>query len=255
MALESQSQSEFRKAWLNRLALTLKSDAATISSSSDGRAYAIQSLNSPCVALERMPAWIDQFEPHELSLLMNRATCDEELWPGNRRDQLLVCHEYIRLPGSTVQHGMRGWVSRGTVFFVFVGRCRGAKEFEAEELQALENLIPLIALGEVLHVQEHARAKHPVEDLVALSSSESKVAALAQRGLTNPEISLITGTAMKTVRNQLSSVYRKLGVTNRTELTFLLSGLDTDILAGSPPPRTPVQKLLGDTQADPTENE
>jgi DNA-binding CsgD family transcriptional regulator len=57
----------------------------------------------------------------------------------------------------------------------------------------------------------------------ALSSSERKVAYYFARGMTNKEIALELGTSPHTVRMQLKSVYRKLGVHNKIDLAHAIT--------------------------------
>ncbi len=57
--------------------------------------------------------------------------------------------------------------------------------------------------------------------VVKLSAAEAAVVAELSRGLTNGEIARVLGKSVGTVKNQLSSVYRKLGVRNRIRLMML----------------------------------
>lgn len=50
-----------------------------------------------------------------------------------------------------------------------------------------------------------------------LSSRECEVLTLAARGLTNTEIGVRIGVTVHAVKFHLASIYRKLGVSNRTE--------------------------------------
>lgn len=56
-----------------------------------------------------------------------------------------------------------------------------------------------------------------------LSQSESEVAELARLGLSNAAIAARRGVSPRTVANQLSSLFRKLGVQSRLELVLALS--------------------------------
>jgi DNA-binding NarL/FixJ family response regulator len=58
-------------------------------------------------------------------------------------------------------------------------------------------------------------------EVVKLSAAEAVVVAQLSRGLTNKEIARTLGKSVGTVKNQLSSVYRKLGVRNRIRLMML----------------------------------
>jgi DNA-binding CsgD family transcriptional regulator len=62
-------------------------------------------------------------------------------------------------------------------------------------------------------------------DLRLLSPREARVVELASRGLTNRQAAAELGLTIHAVKFHLSSVYRKLGVANRTEASrlYLLS--------------------------------
>jgi DNA-binding NarL/FixJ family response regulator len=61
-----------------------------------------------------------------------------------------------------------------------------------------------------------------------LSRSEAIVASLASAGLRNEEIAKRLHRRTGTIKNQLSSAYRKTGVRNRVELTrFLMAANET----------------------------
>lgn len=69
------------------------------------------------------------------------------------------------------------------------------------------------------HNEDGSRAAGPA--VVKLSPAEATVVAQVSRGLTNPEIAAVLGKSEATVKNQLASVYRKLGVHNRIRLMML----------------------------------
>lgn len=54
---------------------------------------------------------------------------------------------------------------------------------------------------------------------------EQEVAQFAARGLMTREIAALLGSSPATVRNQLHAIYRKLDVSNRTELAFVLASV------------------------------
>jgi DNA-binding NarL/FixJ family response regulator len=55
-----------------------------------------------------------------------------------------------------------------------------------------------------------------------LSPREAEVLTMIARGLTNPQIARRLGLTVHGVKFHLASVYRKLGVTNRTEAAVAL---------------------------------
>jgi DNA-binding CsgD family transcriptional regulator len=60
-----------------------------------------------------------------------------------------------------------------------------------------------------------------------LTEAEREVARLVYAGARNDDIARARGVSLKTVANQLDSIYRKLGVGSRSELVLSLRG-DTD---------------------------
>ncbi len=58
----------------------------------------------------------------------------------------------------------------------------------------------------------------PSDSEVALSPAESEVAFLIACGRTNAEIAVLRRSAVRTVANQVASLFRKLGVRSRLEL-------------------------------------
>lgn len=61
-----------------------------------------------------------------------------------------------------------------------------------------------------------------LEDLAKVTEAEREVVALTLEGMSNAEIAKERAVSERTVANQLSSVYRKLGVNSRAELVAWL---------------------------------
>lgn len=64
----------------------------------------------------------------------------------------------------------------------------------------------------------------PRPGLERLSPSEREIAALVLRGESNAAIARARGVAVRTVANQLASMFRKLGVGSRVELAAIVGG-------------------------------
>lgn len=60
--------------------------------------------------------------------------------------------------------------------------------------------------------------------VVKLTPAEAAVVAQVARGLSNKEIAAVLGKHEGTIKNQLSQVYRKLGVRSRARLIVLFRG-------------------------------
>ncbi len=65
-------------------------------------------------------------------------------------------------------------------------------------------------------------ATHTLE----LSGAERHVLALILEGKSNASIAGVRGTAVRTVANQVTSIFRKLGVASRAELAARVVGLE-----------------------------
>ncbi|MCK6537711.1 MAG: helix-turn-helix transcriptional regulator [Polyangiaceae bacterium] len=59
---------------------------------------------------------------------------------------------------------------------------------------------------------------------ITLSAAEREVALLVAHGLSNAEIARARGVSPNTVANQIASLFRKLGVGSRLELTRKVAG-------------------------------
>ena len=66
-----------------------------------------------------------------------------------------------------------------------------------------------------------SRARHDAGGVVKLTPAEAAVVSHVARGSTNREIARALGKAEGTIKNQLASVYRKLGVRNRVRLIMM----------------------------------
>jgi DNA-binding CsgD family transcriptional regulator len=101
-----------------------------------------------------------------------------------------------------------------------LGRVRSTRDFTDDERRLLVALVPTLCLCE-------AALRSPTPEptteraLTRLTPREREVVQYLELGYTNAEIALACGTAQATVRNQLSSVFEKLGVSTRAEAVAL----------------------------------
>lgn len=108
-----------------------------------------------------------------------------------------------------------------------LGRCGGSPEFSADDVSRLRELLPVLSLSQ----HTYLRAREPSMSAAgaallqggnapgrsALTVREREVLGYLHLGYTNEQIALALGSAPRTVRNQLSHVYEKLGVSGRAE--------------------------------------
>jgi two-component system, NarL family, response regulator DevR len=109
----------------------------------------------------------------------------------------------------------------------------GAKGYLLKESdsEALASAIIRVAAGNsvldptltnhVLNLMKNPPSQRPAGKLALLSAQERRVLALLAEGLTNKEIGLRLNLTEKTVKNYLSTVFDKLGVTRRTQAAAL----------------------------------
>lgn len=110
-----------------------------------------------------------------------------------------------------------------------LGRCVGSPDFNASEVSRLRELLPILSLSQhtyllaresVTPVPAVGPARTPRSDALTgcgLTVREREVLGYLHLGYTNEQIALALGSAPRTVRNQLSHVYEKLGVSSRAE--------------------------------------
>jgi DNA-binding NarL/FixJ family response regulator len=104
-----------------------------------------------------------------------------------------------------------------------LGRTSGS--FRARELEYLRAIVPTLSLCEAVAVAP-ARPDVDRDALDALTPREHEVLGYLRLGYTNAQIATALGSAERTVRNQLSSAYAKLGVATRAEAAVLAVELE-----------------------------
>lgn len=104
---------------------------------------------------------------------------------------------------------------------VVLGRCVGSKPFTCAELELLATLLPTLSLAHRALNPESQRLFQAA--LTPLTPREREVVSYLHLGYTNREIGVALGTQERTVRNQLSQIYEKLGVSNRAEAVGLVT--------------------------------
>jgi DNA-binding CsgD family transcriptional regulator len=98
-----------------------------------------------------------------------------------------------------------------------IGLARSGRGFGDHDLQTMRALLPVFSLADGSFLLTTPSPDHEVE-IPGLSPREREIARLVGLGYTNKEIAMALGTSGNTVRNQLSCIFRKAGVTTRAEL-------------------------------------
>jgi DNA-binding CsgD family transcriptional regulator len=145
---------------------------------------------------------------------------------GNRRLERLSYYQELMRPHRGRSTMIGDLVCGGTsVGKVLLGRC--STGFNDRERDGLKGLLPALSVCELALApfRERAPAGRDLA-LASLTPREREVVSYLELGLTNAQIALACGSAPRTVRNQLSSVFAKLGVATRAEAVALVLGRD-----------------------------
>ncbi len=146
---------------------------------------------------------------------------DVDVYSNDERENLPFYAEVIRPQGISSQLVMGIWFQRRHRGTLHLCRHGLVSPFRSSAIRHVSAAIPAIGLIDAAAVTVMApTAPHDI----GLSTRERKVAELAGRGLQTKEIASLLGTRPATVRNQLHAIFRKLDVSNRTELAFVLAG-------------------------------
>jgi DNA-binding CsgD family transcriptional regulator len=229
IALDAPSRLVFRRNALERVCAVIGMDAAVVNHCAVRGAIYLDTWGVDADRLRRFGVdYMNEFSEAEYSrTIQAKATVpDERIVTPARRASLRVYSEFLR-PNNLGPYCVRMWVNgHGGFWLVFAREGRNAR-YADRDLAALDFVIPALAIGEAFHAQSSV-ASHGTDTAAFLrdhgaGEAEAKVGALAERGLTNGEIAKILGRSSHTVRNQLAVVFRKMHVSTRAELAFVLA--------------------------------
>lgn len=82
--------------------------------------------------------------------------------------------------------------------------------------------LPSVRVGDARFVYLSLATERETPRLDELTPAEREVALLASAGASNAEIAKARRSAVRTVANQIASIFKKLGVGSRVELAILL---------------------------------
>lgn len=167
--------------------------------------------------------WQDRMALHRAALARDGAVADHDALSARARDRMPFYREVVSGHGiratAVAMLRLRGQVSG----CIFLGRSSRGARFGGE-LALLRRALPVLALGDAVHAGP-ARAIVGPAPLAApeLTPREQAVLQLVCRGWTNAQIAKHLGSSPRTVKNQVSAIFRKTKVANRTQLTAELT--------------------------------
>jgi DNA-binding CsgD family transcriptional regulator len=179
---------------------------------------------STMTACEAHGYWPDRHRINRRALARGGVALDDDLLTTKERQELPFYREVMR--ALRLRSTLIGLVTmRGEVLScVYLGWT--TKHRPSERTRArLRAALPLLALGERAHPPD--RPNLPA--VPGISAREREVLSMLARGLTNLEIARLLGTAPNTVKNQVSSLLRKTGTSNRSELAFWAASYESPL--------------------------
>jgi DNA-binding CsgD family transcriptional regulator len=143
---------------------------------------------------------------------------------GRKKLERLSIYQRLMRPHYGTSTAFVCLTRHGAVASLLVlGRTTGG--FDSHELDYLRALAPTLSVCDSAALAAPIMPSTFVQGRTSLTPREREVLAHLRLGHTNGQIALALGTAERTVRNQLSSIYDKLGVGSRAEAAALSTEL------------------------------
>lgn len=142
-------------------------------------------------------------EAYSANELENTRLYDEVLGPSRVRSAIHLCARW-----------------RGQPILRFTLSRHGIQRFDSSALERALRLLPTIEICHASLLRFSATKPWPAQ---LLSPRELEVARHVARGLTNPQIASLLGTATSTVRNQIARIFDKIKVASRSELAAYMA--------------------------------
>jgi DNA-binding CsgD family transcriptional regulator len=146
---------------------------------------------------------------------------DREVFNARERQTLPIYVEAI-LPAG-IKEVLAAVISfRGRPTAVLCLNRHGPQPYRDRQVARLRALLPFIAMADAAFAAGIGRL--PLVPQVPLSAREAEVCTLIRAGLQNKEIATILATSVDTVRKHTIHLYKKLGVSGRSEVIARLGG-------------------------------
>lgn len=171
------------------------------------------------ILARRAPAFAAELAPVKKAAARNGGVAVDTLVLGRKACETEYYRELVVPAGGG--HSLLCFLElRGQVQGLLMLGCTGDC-FREREVNNLRRLSRGLAVALASFVQASPlEVADPIQ--AALFVREREIASYLRLGYTNAEIALALGTSANTVRNQLSVLFRKVGVSTRSELVGLL---------------------------------
>jgi DNA-binding CsgD family transcriptional regulator len=226
-ALHAGSRAQFRAAVFAAIDRLIGIDAgAIVTVEATGVSEVVASVHDASAMAARIDNWLAEIAPREMTRLLDGAVLDSAAFSSRTQERGLMYVEHFH--PHKVRNFLVGLSTGRTTWGYNFCRVTGSRRFGDKDVKALNELLPVIAAGEELWSRRSSSlATSGMETAFErLSQRQREIVHLVTRGLKNSEIAHLLGISVNTVRNILATVFERMSVTNRTELTYVASPLD-----------------------------
>jgi DNA-binding CsgD family transcriptional regulator len=162
-------------------------------------------------------------EPKEVEAVSTGFTSDQEVFSMRRKERLAVFREFL-WPHRLRTLLVRMWFQSGRAWAL--GIARTGSTLAARQRGRLEQLYPFIHAAMRVAAGLTAEPADPYPDAGrggpwGLTPAQERTLSLVIRGMTNREVAALLGTSPNTVRNTLTEIFKRVGVSTRSELAFV----------------------------------
>lgn len=193
--------------------------AASWGAAMEGRGAVVEH-DEPFLKLN-LGRFLSELSPREVAHYTDRARTHREVWCMSREAELAVFNEVL-IPTGMKQMLVRASVRHGNVAGFNLERRGVTIPFSEADLRLIDVVAPFLHIVEVLTLEaQNEPGLHAFAATYGLSKREEELVELVARGLQNGEIALLIRVSVNTVRNTLAKVFDKVGVSTRSELTYL----------------------------------
>ena len=225
-----ESRERFRTAALRRLQLLVGFDSGIFCSrepeiprgDQQTGAHKLESFAA------KYEAYVEELRPIERAAMANGGVAiDTQVLSPRARKRMAFYTDIVRPQGVRSLLAAYLMLRGQPTAVVYLARHRPSSPlFGNGECVTMRQLLPALALGDGIHAVTDGWAGAAVTleagvDWTQLTSPERDIVQYVALGLRNADIAVARGTSPNTVRNQLTGIFEKMAVANRTELARL----------------------------------
>jgi DNA-binding CsgD family transcriptional regulator len=196
-------------------------DLAGIHSSAPGEAWKRGAEKGDTqVFLENNWRYMAEVLPEEAKRVSSGFSLDTDVFSARRREHMGIYREFLA-PNHVASGLVHYWVTDGQIWLVALCRDRPSSYGHAQtRLELLSPHLRAALRAATWRANDDGNDNPPAA--WQLTRAQNRIVSFVVRGLTNRETAALLGISTNTVRNTLAEVFKKAGVSRRSELAFLL---------------------------------